>query len=141
MRKKPSLELEETLIENLKNPLIFVPWIRRFQPWPPPPPPPHHRRSPPPKHSAHRSPPPPLESPPTPSDAQASELGSPPRDYHRYWIPPPPPSRQQSGMNTGKKVGLLFVGIVAVMQIAMVSFLVFQRNQLLKGNDRYENYS
>ncbi|XP_057455077.1 protein TRACHEARY ELEMENT DIFFERENTIATION-RELATED 7A-like [Lotus japonicus] len=88
-------------------------------------------------------PPPPLTQPP-PADGSRSPPPPPPhhrrnrhRHHHRSPPPPPPPHR----MNAGKKVGLLFVGIAAIMQVFMVGFLVHKRRQLLKANDRYENCS
>ncbi|KAE7999049.1 hypothetical protein FH972_003533 [Carpinus fangiana] len=99
---------------------------------PPPPPSPPHSVSPPP----HSGSPPPL----------AHHLGTPPphhrsngqadnRYNHRREEPPFPHSKQ--GINTGKKVGLFFVGIAAILQIGVVGFLVFKRRQLLKLKDRY----
>jgi len=59
------------------------------------------------------------------------------RRHHHVHAPPPPPK-----MNAGKKVGLLFAGIAAIMQVGVVGFLVVKRRQLLKNDeDRYENCS
>jgi hypothetical protein len=45
-------------------------------------------------------------------------------------------------MNAGQKVGLLFVGIAAIIQVGFVGFLIIKRRQLLKNtDDRYENCS
>jgi hypothetical protein len=52
--------------------------------------------------------------------------------------PPPPPPSKNHPMNSGKKIGLLFVGIAAILQIGVVGFLAYKRRQLLKINDRYE---
>ncbi|KOM25806.1 hypothetical protein LR48_Vigan192s000400 [Vigna angularis] len=57
--------------------------------------------------------------------------------HHHVHAPPPPPK-----MNAGKKVGLLFAGIAATMQVGMVGYLVVKRRQLLNSDeDRYENCS
>ncbi|XP_059457951.1 leucine-rich repeat extensin-like protein 3 [Corylus avellana] len=105
-------------------------------PPPSPPPPPPHSGSPPPPSPPHSGSPHPL----------LHHLGSPPphhrsngqadnRSKHRREESPFPPSKQ--GINTGKKVGLFFVGIAAILQIGVVGFLVFKRRQLLKLKDRY----
>ncbi|XP_061364033.1 uncharacterized protein LOC133307527 [Gastrolobium bilobum] len=102
-------------------------------------------------------PPPPLLSPPPPTLGSPPSPGSPPprlssnmrrpphhhghHGHHRRPPPPPPPPPPPHGMNAGKKVGLLFVGIAVIMQFGMVGFLVIKRRQLLKANDRYENCS
>ncbi|CAN1827317.1 hypothetical protein LINPERHAP1_LOCUS31901 [Linum perenne] len=36
-------------------------------------------------------------------------------------------------MNTGKMVGLIFLGIAGAMQVGVVGFLVFKRNQIIKN--------
>ncbi|KAL9463703.1 hypothetical protein AB3S75_001504 [Citrus x aurantiifolia] len=54
---------------------------------------------------------------------------------------PPPQKKHRHSINTGKKIGLLFAGVAAILQIGVVGFLVFKRRQLLKINDRYDNYS
>ncbi|KAL9460786.1 hypothetical protein AB3S75_003901 [Citrus x aurantiifolia] len=54
---------------------------------------------------------------------------------------PPPQNKHRHSINTGKKIGLLFAGVAAILQIGVVGFLVFKRRQLLKINDRYDNYS
>ncbi|KAK7349293.1 hypothetical protein VNO77_06551 [Canavalia gladiata] len=95
---------------------------------PPPAPPPTPPLSP---------PPPPLLSPP--HDLSVDHRRSPPAHRRHYRLPPPPPPPHR--MNAGKKVGLLFVGIAAVMQVGMAGFLVIKRRQLLKSCDRYENCS
>ncbi|WZZ62281.1 hypothetical protein YC2023_062388 [Brassica napus] len=102
---------------------------------PPPPPSP----SPPPPPPPPPSPSPPPNSPPPPPP---NELASPPqsrRNKPRRLRPPPPPpvrtfkqSEKSSGLNTGKIVGLVFAGIAALLQICVVAFLVFKRNQLLR---------
>lgn len=51
------------------------------------------------------------------------------------------PPLQKKSLNTGKKIGLLFAGVAAILQIGVVGFLVFKRRQLLKINDGYDNYS
>ncbi|KAE8650907.1 hypothetical protein Csa_002672, partial [Cucumis sativus] len=89
---------------------------------PPPPPPPHRHR---------RNPPPPLAS-------------SVERKKKRPPVPPKNINTNQGSkrsLNKGKKVGLFFVGIAAVLQICVVGFLVFKRRQLLRVKDRYEGFS
>ncbi|KAJ7963253.1 leucine-rich repeat extensin-like protein 3 [Quillaja saponaria] len=126
-------------------------------PPPPPPspsPPPPTPLSPPPLPS-YLSPPPPSPLPRSPAPPPPGQLpknepmrSSPPpvrsshsdsnyKAYHRKFRPPPPP---EHNINIGKKIGLLFVGIAAILQIGVVGFLVFKRRQLLK-KDRCETYS
>ncbi|KAH7865681.1 hypothetical protein Vadar_009762 [Vaccinium darrowii] len=98
------------------------------EPAPPPPPPPP------------RPPPPPPTPPPPPSHRRSSpqRLPLPRRHPHaamRSPPPPNPPSKQK--LNLGKKIGLVFVGIVVIMQVGVVAFLLIIRRQLLKNNDRY----
>ncbi|KAI8544686.1 hypothetical protein RHMOL_Rhmol08G0314900 [Rhododendron molle] len=80
-------------------------------PAPPPPPPsslpPPHRRS-----TPHR--------PPPPSRRHSPAVRSPP--------PPSPPAKQK--LNLGKKIGLIFVGIVVIMQVSVVAFLLIIRRRL-----------
>uniref|UniRef100_A0A2P2QLC1 Uncharacterized protein n=1 Tax=Rhizophora mucronata TaxID=61149 RepID=A0A2P2QLC1_RHIMU len=90
-----------------------------------PPPPPRTRRSLPPggHGTKRRKPLPPL--------SELLSSNTPP--------PPPTPLPPRHKMNTGKKIGLLFVGIAAILQIVVVGYLVFKRKQLLKLKDGYEN--
>lgn len=48
-----------------------------------------------------------------------------------------PLSTHENKENTGKKIGLLFVGIAAIFQFGVVGFLAFKRRQLLQITDRY----
>ncbi|PON38916.1 hypothetical protein PanWU01x14_308910 [Parasponia andersonii] len=52
--------------------------------------------------------------------------------------PPPVPAPHKDKINAGKKIGLLFSGIAAILQIGVISFLVFKRRQILKASDRYQ---
>lgn len=54
--------------------------------------------------------------------------------HHKHKIPPrPPPSEDK--LNLGKKVGLLFTGIVAILQVCVVAFLVIKSRQMFKDQD------
>ncbi|CAJ2663436.1 unnamed protein product [Trifolium pratense] len=111
-------------------------------PPPPPPPPPPPFTPPPPMAPGSPNPPGlPLQNPPQNQIRNRTGSGHHRRrrQHHVHLPPPPPPHR----MNAGKKVGLLFVGIAAFMQVGFVGFLVIKRRQLLKNSDddRYENCS
>ncbi|KAF3514040.1 hypothetical protein F2Q69_00003378 [Brassica cretica] len=106
---------------------------------PPPPPSPS-----PPPHSPP-SPPPPIPKPPPPPPRALAPPPQPNRNKSRRLRPPspppppppPPPPRifkqpEKSGLNTGKTVGLVFAGFAAMLQICVVTFLVFKRKQLLR---------
>ncbi|KAI8029095.1 hypothetical protein LOK49_LG01G01915 [Camellia lanceoleosa] len=43
----------------------------------------------------------------------------------------------KENLNLGKKIGLMFVGIVGIMQVGVVALLLIKRRQLLKNNSRY----
>ncbi|KAL4560083.1 hypothetical protein LXL04_032231 [Taraxacum kok-saghyz] len=106
-------------------------------PSPPPPPPPP---SPPPPASPLTPPPPSLLTPPPPSLAPPPPLRSsqpppPPRKHshppgssgtrgskphNRKHLPPPPPAKS---LNFGKKLGFIFVGFAAILQICAATFL------------------
>ncbi|CAL0308689.1 unnamed protein product [Lupinus luteus] len=120
-----------------------------YSPPPPPPPPPPQstsfaypppRRSPPPPRAPRRN-----QAPPKQEHNNENTLRkSPPHHklhHHPIHSPPPPPPPPPHRMNAGKKVGLLFIGIAAMMQIGMAGFLVFKRKQLLKSNDTYETHA
>ncbi|KAH1066336.1 hypothetical protein J1N35_031323 [Gossypium stocksii] len=113
---------------------------------PPPPPPPPPQSVPPPPPSV--SPPP----PPSPSPPLAPSRPPPrPAGHHRNHTHHPrrrPPQHSQNHkpstgnkLNTGKKLGLLFIGIVIILQFGVAGFLVFKRRQLLKVNGTYETCS
>ncbi|KAK4763115.1 hypothetical protein SAY86_008883 [Trapa natans] len=77
------------------------------------------------------SPPPQPGSPPLPSEPRRSH------PYYRSRPPFPPPSPlPKHEMNAGKKVGLLFIGISAILQIVVVGFLVYKRRQFINLKDR-----
>ncbi|XP_010534928.1 PREDICTED: uncharacterized protein LOC104810363 [Tarenaya hassleriana] len=87
------------------------------------------------------SPPPPPESPPPPPPRKNSNFSP---NRNRRLRPPPPPPRLQleekskrSELNTGKTVGIVFAGFAAMLQVCVVTFLVFKRRQLLKTRDSY----
>ncbi|CAL9009722.1 unnamed protein product [Prunus brigantina] len=130
-------------------------------PPPPPSPPPPQSPTPPPPESPTPSSrpdssnsPSPLESPgPPPPDHPANQLnykndqkrlpppshrGPTPTNNRRPRPPPPHPGHKY---NAGKKIGLLFVGMAAILQIGVIGFLVFKRRQLLRVKDRYETCS
>ncbi|KAK4780347.1 hypothetical protein SAY87_016453 [Trapa incisa] len=104
---------------------------------PPPPPPPPLLRSPPPPPTPIPPPPPLMGSPPPPftflPPPPPSESRRSPPDHRSR--PPPSPPPQKYEMNTGKKVGLLLIGICAILQIVVVGFLVYKRRQFLKVKD------
>ncbi|THG08897.1 hypothetical protein TEA_021729 [Camellia sinensis var. sinensis] len=107
-------------------------------PLPPPPPSPRSSRPPPPTPP---SPPPPFPNrPPPPRTAHHTAAKSPPRDNNRK-----KESQSESGhgkaspvskenLNLGKKIGLMFAGIVGIMQVGVVALLLIKRQQLLKNN-------
>ncbi|XWS18820.1 hypothetical protein CRYUN_Cryun32bG0077900 [Craigia yunnanensis] len=109
-------------------------------PVPPPPPPP-----PPPPRSPSPPPPPPSPSPPAPSPPPSPLRPPPPPKHHKnqtnHHRRRPPPYTHNHKLNTGKKLGLLFIGIVIILQIGAVAFLVFKRRQLLKVKGTYETCS
>jgi len=45
---------------------------------------------------------------------------------------------KKSGINNGKKVGLVFAGITVLLQVAMVTYLLLKRKQML---DLVRNYA
>ncbi|RAL43849.1 hypothetical protein DM860_014350 [Cuscuta australis] len=126
---------------------------------PPPPPPPVQSPPPPP---APASPPPPSPFPPPPPTLPAA--ASPPPPPHRKLSPAPRKPvwshpdgshqrenrngrqhaplgnsnhrQKEKKLNLGKKVGLLFVGIGGLLQVFVVTFLVFKRKQLLRSDIR-----
>ncbi|XP_048130867.1 leucine-rich repeat extensin-like protein 3 [Rhodamnia argentea] len=118
---------------------------------PPPPPPPPPSPSPPPPPpppppSPLTPPPPPLPSPPRLphhlGNDNTTKRSSPPSDHrwhgaHNNRSRRSPPQHEDK-INTGKKLGLLFIGIASVLQIFVAGFLVFKRQQLMKTKDRYE---
>nr|XP_024935273.2 formin-like protein 14 [Ziziphus jujuba var. spinosa]XP_024935279.2 formin-like protein 14 [Ziziphus jujuba var. spinosa] len=115
-------------------------------PLPPPPPPP-----PPPLSRSSTQPPPSPRPPPPAPRAPTKNLNSESNGPHHRKPkkhPPPLPKKQQprppakhKKINSGKKIGLLFAGIAAILQIGVVGFLVFKRRQLLKVKNRYETCS
>lgn len=106
-----------------------------------PPPPPSPPQTPP------GSPPPlsPFSPSPSPAPSSKKQHNSKNDSSRNRSAPPPhppPPLRQrESKINVGKKIGLLFSGIAAILQIGVISFLVFKRRQLLKVTNRYETCS
>ncbi|KAI4325357.1 hypothetical protein MLD38_030765 [Melastoma candidum] len=102
---------------------------------------------PPPPPSPQPPLPPPLPSPPalpalppTPSSGAPptqsptpSPVPSPLPDNRINDVGQPPPSGEDE-INTGKMVGLMFVGIASILQIFVAGFLVFKRRQLMRIN-------
>ncbi|XP_058078665.1 extensin-like [Magnolia sinica] len=89
----------------------------------------HHEKQQPQNHRhRHRHPPP----PPTSHLHKAKSQ----RHHPVRRAPPPPPK-----INLGKKIGLLFLGIAAALQVAIVGFLSFKRWQISKIKDRFEALS
>lgn len=109
----------------------------------PPPPGPSPRLSPPPLLSPPPPPPPSPNRPPEPRTPLRGAAKSPPRDNNGK-----KESQSESGhgkaspaseenLNLGKKIGLMFAGIVGIMQVGVVALLLIKRRQLLKNNGRY----
>lgn len=48
---------------------------------------------------------------------------------------------KKNGINNGKKVGLLFAGIAVLLQVAMVTYLLLKRKQMLDLVRKYEESS
>lgn len=48
---------------------------------------------------------------------------------------------KKSGINKGKKIGLLFAGIAVLLQVAMVTYLLLKRKQMLDLVRKYEESS
>ncbi|XP_059639418.1 pollen-specific leucine-rich repeat extensin-like protein 2 [Cornus florida] len=105
-------------------------------PPPPPPPPPPPSSPPPPLFS-----PPPLSPPPPTIRTRGIPLPenrtrSPPHLHKRHnnttqdYIGP----TSEQKLNIGKKIGLMFVGVAAILQVCVVVFLGIKRRQLLKAN-------
>ncbi|CAF2080847.1 hypothetical protein HID58_020610 [Brassica napus] len=101
-------------------------------------------------------PPPPPPSPPldnvtdSPAPSSVSEviapLSSPPRRRRpksEPFPPPPEPRRvggspeknKRGGLNKGETVGLVFVGLIAMLQVLVVVFMVLKRRQLLRQKE------
>ncbi|XP_031494281.1 uncharacterized protein LOC116260244 [Nymphaea colorata] len=89
-------------------------------PEPTPPPPPPCSPEPPPPPSAPMSLSAPM--PPTPRSSSAA----PPA---KEWVSP------SGSQNVGKFVGLVFLGIAGVLQVGVVSYLVFKRRQITRTQD------
>ncbi|KAK8971342.1 hypothetical protein KSP40_PGU001890 [Platanthera guangdongensis] len=81
------------------------------------------------------------------ADPAGLPMHAPPIFLNNLQFPPPPPHlcrrrHPQSPpplgkLNLGKKVGLLFVAIAAVLQVTFASFLIYRRRQLKKMGRRY----
>jgi|UniRef100_A0A2N9FCS1 hypothetical protein len=122
-------------------------------PSPPPPPPPSPGPPPPspgpPPPPSPGPPPPPLPAPPPSQQPPPPPYlrQPPPAPHHRsnkksdHTKPKPPapqpPRPLKQSLNQGKKIGLLFAGIAAILQIGVVAFLVFKRRQLLMHKATY----
>ncbi|XP_059303003.1 leucine-rich repeat extensin-like protein 3 [Lycium ferocissimum] len=133
---------------------------------PPPPPPPHPPPPPPysPPPPSPLAPPPPHPPPPPPySPPPPSPLAPPPPPPSTQGAPPPPASKKKDAekkhlqhrhqnnpilrppsqpskgkkLNWGKRLGLMFVGIAAILQVCVVAFLIIKRRQLLKADSRF----
>ncbi|KAL9235495.1 hypothetical protein vseg_010250 [Gypsophila vaccaria] len=132
---------------------------------PPSPPPksPSPRSPPPPSPSPQMLRPPPPQPIFSPPPRPPPRVGAPPPPT-RHSPPPPSPNKLHSSpmkfpndlnanselnqhkthttnkhgsssLNPGQKIGLLFAGIVVILQIGVVGFLGFKRRQLLKTRD------
>ncbi|KAL3639791.1 hypothetical protein CASFOL_014759 [Castilleja foliolosa] len=103
----------------------------------PPPPPPYTTTPPPPLYTT--PPPPPSYSTPPPPPPPP-----PPEPSRRHLTPPggvgpensiPQPERHT--LNTGKKIGLMFIAIAVILQVCVAAFLFITRRQLLKAENAY----
>ncbi|XP_020547995.1 pollen-specific leucine-rich repeat extensin-like protein 3 [Sesamum indicum] len=107
-----------------------------------PPPPPHPESPPPPftppppswsPHPFSQLPPPQLRSSPPPRSLSPPLLRKPHRhsnhNLHTKLSPPP----KKENLNKEKIIGLMFVGVAAILQVCIVAFLLIRRGQLLKG--------
>ncbi|XP_065865267.1 vegetative cell wall protein gp1-like [Euphorbia lathyris] len=111
---------------------------------PPPSPPPPTSPAPPPQ-----SPAPPPQSPAPAPESPAPAPESPPSPPTNSTAPPPgnttginptiesspvaeTETESKESMNTGKKIGLLFVGFTAILQMGVVGFLIYKRKQLFE---------
>ncbi|XP_022777229.1 uncharacterized histidine-rich protein DDB_G0274557-like, partial [Durio zibethinus] len=102
----------------------------------------HHRPPSPPLPPAPSGPPPPSSHALPPFHPRPSTKHHENTTNDNRWRPRPPPSHSHNyKLNTGKKLGLLFVGIVISLQIGVVGLLVFKRRQLLKVKGTYETCS
>lgn len=96
-------------------------------------------------HVTNQSPPPPPPPPPTPATHKHSNLAPPksgsngiPVNHHNnrtrqhaHEKARPQPNKKNK-LNFGKKIGLYFAGIAAILQVCVVSFLVIKRRQILR---------
>ncbi|KAK8951543.1 hypothetical protein KSP39_PZI004470 [Platanthera zijinensis] len=83
----------------------------------------------------------------TVADPAGLAVHAPPIFLNNLQFPPPPPHLRRrrhpqsppppGKLNLGKKVGLLFVAIAAVLQVTFASFLIYKRRQLKKMGRRY----
>lgn len=119
-----------------------------FPPSHPPPPsftPPPPSLSPPPLFTLpppfSQPPPPRLRSSPPPQLPPRSLSPRPPRELHRqsnhnlHKKLSPPPEKEK--LNKGKIMGLMFIGVAAILQVCVVAFLLIRRGQLLKAENGY----
>ncbi|CAN1218373.1 hypothetical protein LINPERPRIM_LOCUS1310 [Linum perenne] len=93
--------------------------------WPPPPPPPHYKM----ETQSYQGPP-----PPPPISGKSKSLGS--EEHRRRHRKPHLRRRNEHKMNKGKMIGFIFAGVAAVLQAGVIGFLVFQRKQLMRLNQR-----
>ncbi|XP_039017532.1 acrosin-like [Hibiscus syriacus] len=87
--------------------------------------------------SSNISPPPPSSVPPPPSSPPSPppvpyRPSPPPAEHHHHrtnhhrWRRPPQPSHDHK-VNTGQRLGLLFIGIAIILQFGVAGFLVLKR--------------
>ncbi|CAN6478327.1 unnamed protein product [Victoria cruziana] len=88
-----------------------------------------HSLTPPPSTSAPRTPSPAPTTSPPPSTPAPRTPSSPPTTS------PPSPALTNEQKKVGRVVGLLFLGMAGVLQVGVVSFLVFKRWQIPRIQD------
>ncbi|KAF1002253.1 hypothetical protein AG4045_001452 [Apium graveolens] len=111
------------------QPLPAPPPAPSVLPPPPPPPPPRLQRGETPLRNRKSDP---VSSPLPPkkeTKRQHHKLHT--KNNHRT----PPPSKEK--LNLGKKIGLLFTGVAAVLQVCVIAFLVVKSRKMFKNQSSH----
>ncbi|KAL3375709.1 hypothetical protein AABB24_006929 [Solanum stoloniferum] len=91
---------------------------------------------PPPPPESEKSPPPPPPPPPPKIKSSEKEHSHHPQDHRKSNVKLSPPQKETK-LNWGKRLGLMFVGIAAILQICVVAFIIIKRRQLLKAHSGF----